>query len=274
MCTKKIIGEKPLRGLTKPIHRSFMNPSGNSSIWPLNRNFFSSMKNISFGFGPSFLFISLLLGGLWGCDLPQPETAPFPIETIAEMTETSGATLTLSDSSLSGGGKIHFKTTLKTIRDSFHIDLQGRFLSPQSFLILHLYFDNFRYDTGIQLRFSMVETQSQAPQIQVEFAEPNRSFYPLTRLGQALTNSHEFHLRVETFNEANNGRRILIWNDQLVLDSQSIKPKDRLTASNAEFDSLRQNMIFYSWGQGLGWGIHMEQMRFTQAHREVPFVNP
>lgn len=206
-----------------------------------------------------------------GCGLNKAARSP-----IDSMVEFDSTALTISPTAVVGTGRVIATSSLRSERSNFHINMKGQFINPTSSFILHLYFDNFTYDTGIQLQFTVVEEPvgSGTYLIDVEFAEPGKSFRHLTSIAGALASDLGFHLRIETHNEINNSRRILIWNDQLINQSDQAHPRDKILAGNADYDSQRENNTFYTWGNGLRWGLNMQQMRFTLLNREVPFVDP
>ncbi len=196
-----------------------------------------------------------------------------PIDPIAE---TRSETLFQDGTSWVGSGKILLQSQLRSLRDSFHILLQGQLFAEDSFIIVHLFFDNFDYDTGIQLLIRKVESTENtdhASDLQLEFAEPGLSFQPLAEIKQALNNEGQFRIRIEAINRLNNEKRLLVWNDQLLINSQLRHVRDKIIEGNADYDSLDQNKVFYRWGAGISWGVTLENVRINLLKREAPFVD-
>ena len=71
----------------------------------------------------------------------------------------------------------------KSTRTNAHVLLQGQFLSSESYLILHLFFDDFEKDTGIQLK---VKPDLENESIIIEYAEPLRPYRPLATISTAV----------------------------------------------------------------------------------------
>jgi hypothetical protein len=166
---------------------------------------------------------------------------------------------------------------LRSPRDGIHIEVQGQFITRDSEMTLHLFLDHFTYDTGLQLRFRLVEDddpEALSPAIDVEFAEPGLSFRHLATLSNAITRERGFHFRVEAFNDISANQRILLWNEQVALQSQVRQRKDKILEGNADFDSADSGVVFFRWGQGFRWGLNMTDMRILTFRREVPFVFP
>jgi hypothetical protein len=174
-----------------------------------------------------------------------------------------------------GSGKILMTSQLRSPRDSFHINLEGQFFEGESSLVLHLFLDDFTYDTGIQILFRRGDGDGEDPShsVEVSFAEPGFSFRPLTIIKEAVNHRGEFNLRIETINRLNNDRRILIWNNKVLLNSTVRIEKDKILAGNADFDSAREGLVFYSWGQGYRWGVDLNNFRINLLRREAPYVD-
>lgn len=175
-----------------------------------------------------------------------------------------------------GSGKILMKSQLRSPRDSFHINLKGQFFEGESFLVIHLFLDDFTYDTGIQLLIQRGESEAEedpSHDIDVSFAEPGYSFRPLTTIKEAANHAGEFNLRIETINRLNNDRRILIWNNEVLINSSLRVKRDKILPGNADFDSAREGSVFYSWGQGFRWGVDLKNFRISQLRREAPYVD-
>lgn len=185
------------------------------------------------------------------------------------------STLLLNSGSLTGTGRYLVNTSLRTSRSNIHLNLAGQFIDPvNSFFILHLFFDDFFYDVGVQLRFVLVDNPAGGKSIDVEFAEPGKSFRHLTQIDDVLNSDLSFNIRIEAHNQLNNTRRILIWNNFITLQSNKVIDLDKIMEGNTKYDSLSTNMVFFEWGQGLRWGLNLNQMRVSKFNREVPFVNP
>lgn len=211
-----------------------------------------------------FLFINLT-----SCGLSSPLESP-PFE---EIKEKQGSQLLITESEWAGTGKILFKNSIGSAREGLHLNIKGQFLKEQSDLTLHLYFDNFKYDTGIRLRFSLVKDPLEDHQdIAVDFAEPGFSFQSLAVLENSIDDEGNFHLRIELVNKVSESRRILIWNESVLVTSRQRRNKDKIITGNADFDSQNSQQVFFHWGKGFNWGLSMLQMKLFSVTREVPFV--
>ena len=104
-------------------------------------------------------------------------------------------------------------------------------------------------------------------------AEPGLSFRELGVIDKAIAKDGSFALRIEAINRFNNSRRVLVWNDQILIDSVQRRPRDKVIDGNADLDSLSESYIFYSWGQGLRWGVRLESMRVIKIRREAPYAD-
>jgi hypothetical protein len=217
-------------------------------------------------FLPLFAFIFLCMGCM--------DTSSVSQETIDPVIEQLGpAPITITRHEIVGSGRLLATSVLRSSYTNFHLKISGNFLSADSQMTLHVFFDDFQYDTGILLRMSLAHDYLETGDINVEFAEPGRSYLPLTTLNKVVGNDLSFVLRIEAHNKFNNERRLLIWNDALFLDSRARETRDRLTLENADFDSLNSGNIIFSWGQGYHWGLHLRNMRINTLMREVPVAD-
>ncbi len=216
-------------------------------------------------------YFALLLF-LVACD-QSPSIAERPL--MDEVDSIQSKNIRADEKGYIGSGKILMTSQLRSPRDSFHINLEGQFFEEESSLILHLFLDDFTYDTGIQIRFQRGESDGEdsSHTVEVSFAEPGFSFKPLTTIDEAVNHRGEFNLRIETINRLNNDRRILIWNNKVLLNSSLRVEKDKILSGNADFDSAREGMVFYSWGQGYRWGVDLHNFRINMLRREAPYVD-
>ena len=58
-----------------------------------------------------------------------------------------------------GTGRLMMADTLRSQRETIHVYLNAQFLNDSSFLVLHLFFDEFNYDTGLQIRFKQLHSE-------------------------------------------------------------------------------------------------------------------
>jgi len=176
-----------------------------------------------------------------------------------------------------GTGRIMMLNSLRSPRENIHIHFAGQFLNSHSFLTLHLYFDDFLYDTGLQIRFSPIleneNTNERTEAILVELAEPGYSYRTLGHIEKSLAYDKSFYLRLETISRLNNSQRLLIWNDQILIDSLQRRRRDTILEGNADIDSSSIPFTFYRWGQGQRWGATLNNTRISQLKRDTPYVD-
>ena len=214
------------------------------------------------------LFILLVLQVQCAPELEQSTQSIDPLQ------EALGPSpISISRQEVVGSGRVIATSTLRSPRSNFHLHLAGYFIEPSSTLTLHLFFDDFSYDTGLLLRLSLPEDYQETGRIDVDFAEPGRSFRHLTTIEKSLGPDMSFVLRIEAHNKFNNDQRLLVWNDALFLGSDQREVRDRLTMANADFDSFDERNIFFTWGRGPRWGLHLNKMRLYRVLREVPIAD-
>lgn len=211
----------------------------------------------------------LLLFLVSSCGLSSQEENP----SLEQYESSRGENLQLKEDEWYGSGKVLMKSSLRSLREDMHLAVNGQFLESESFFILHLYFDNFQYDTGLQLRFKQDLQDPENALITVELAEPGLSFRPMGEISGALDKNGYFDLRVELHNQSHFDRKILVWNDSILMDSSSRKNRQQLIEGNADYNSSLADFVVYNWGQGLKWGVAIDRMRLVELKREVPFVD-
>jgi hypothetical protein len=229
--------------------------------------------------------------GLWslfilfsvGCGLRDDQTSPQPVDPVVW---TIGQPLQQDGASWVGTGHLRMGTDLRSPRETLHILLEGFLFEKDSKLVLHLFYDNFFFDTGLRLALSPRfpgealegteghhHTSMREAQIVVEIAEPGQSYRELAVIENALTNQGLFRFRVEAINRLNSDRQLLVWNDSLVLDSGARDVRDAIVAGSADYNSWHSGDILFDWGQGLSWGISLEKARVDILKREAPYVD-
>ena len=122
------------------------------------------------------LYIFILLFLLTGCmvDNKTENSSNFD-----DFTEYNSENLSQNSLEITGTGRIIANSVFKSTRTNAHVLLQGQFLSSESYLILHLFFDDFEKDTGIQLK---VKPDLENESIIIEYAEPLRPYRPLATI--------------------------------------------------------------------------------------------
>ncbi|MCJ8278332.1 MAG: hypothetical protein HRT44_06070 [Bdellovibrionales bacterium] len=215
------------------------------------------------------LLFTLSFLALISCSVPEDIS---PQDSIEELSEYDSDNVSVSSTEVNGTGRFVSESYFKSTRTNAHFVVSGNFFDESSSLTLHLFFDSFEHDTGIQLRFT--QSTENPESLVVEFAEPSRPYRILSTIAKAIASDSSFSIRIETLNAMNNSRRLIIWNDSVFYETGTREPKDILVANNAEYDSQRLNHVFYYWGAGIRWGVNLKNFRLTELRREAPYVAP
>ena len=101
------------------------------------------------------LSISLLSFLLFGCSVDEKVTSDQ--SSIEAFTVFDQDNLTQSSEEMVGSGRLTAVSTFKSSRVNAHFVTAGQFINEESSFTLHLFFDRFDRDTGIQLRFSILK---------------------------------------------------------------------------------------------------------------------
>ena len=98
--------------------------------------------------------------------------------------------------------------------------------------------------------------------------------YPFTKAQELfdLDGMKEIRLEVEVHDGEGGGVRVLVWNDLISYQGETVHRQERLYPGNADFDSQREGLIFLSSGHGMLWGLELKDVDLTAAKRQAPYV--
>ncbi len=208
------------------------------------------------------LILSLLV---WGC-------APSPSDKnrgdLDGFKIFSERTLTQSSNELTGSGRIQFTQPLLGTNSKEHYLISFRTLSNEnSRLILHSHFSGFQLDDGVRIELSVVDHV-----LNLRISTPSYPFTKPVPLFEVFS-EEEISLRLDVHDETSSGVRVIVWRDQLSLKDEVKLPQSRIHIGNHLFDSLEQQMTFFSHGRGLFWGLEMDQIVLLKAQRHRAYVD-
>ena len=198
-----------------------------------------------------FLFISLLF-----CSCSPPEKKQVePLIVDRETIEFSE-----SENSLKGTGRVLFNQPLFGLNSKEFYFLKAEFFSEDSSLVLHSHFSGFVKQDGVRVIFIRDKNK-----LLIKTATPD---YPVQEL-HVIENYFERNNQLDIYVQVQNGIRefvnIKIWNAYINPTGYLKKTADFFTLQNLMTSS--EDILFYSKGKGLLWGVELNKVRLMEIYR-------
>ena len=200
---------------------------------------------------PLFLFIFLLL---CSCS-PPAEKQVEPLIVDKETIEFSD-----SEKILQGTGRVLFNQPLFGLNSKEFYFLKAEFFSEDSSLVLHSHFSGFLEQDGVRVIFIRDKNN-----LIIKVATPD---YPVQEL-HIVENYFERNNQLAIYVQVQNGIRefvnIKIWDAYINPTGYLKKTADFFTLQNLMTSS--EDVLFYSKGKGLLWGVELDKVRLMEIYR-------
>ena len=165
-----------------------------------------------------------------------------------------------SKNSLEGIGRVLFNQPLFGLNSKEFYFLKAEFLSEDSSFVLHSHFSGFLEQDGVRVIFTRDKNH-----LIIRAATPD---YPVQELYIA-ENYFERNNQLAVYVQVQNGIRefvnIKIWNAYVNPTGYLKKPADFFTLQNLMTSS--EDVLFYSKGKGLLWGVELGKVRLMEIYR-------
>ena len=173
------------------------------------------------------------------------------------------------DIALSDSSAVHFISDgrLSGILSEEYYQIKAYFLFEDSHLELFSHFNGFQIKDGVRILFErqgeslVIKTSVQAHFEKILFED--KGYFSKNNLGDwtiAVTNGTE------------EGFRVRVWENFIDKMGAFKKPIEFLVQESLLADSLLENLIFYTKGTGLLWGMKLFRSRLIKGERVSPKV--
>lgn len=161
---------------------------------------------------------------------------------------------------LTGTGRVLFNQPLFGLNSKEFYFIKAEFFNENSSLILHSHFSGFLKKDGVKVFF--IREQSK---LIIKVSTPR---YPVQDL-HIVEHYFEKNNQLAVYVQVQNGIRefvsIKIWSAYINPTGQIRKTADFFTSQNLMTSS--EDILFYSKGEGLLWGVEMDKVRVMEIYR-------
>ena len=190
---------------------------------------------------------------------------PPPADPKAKPILIDQATLELSPdgNTIQGTGRVLFDQTLFGLNSKELYSVKADFLNSNSVLILHSHLSDFMKQDGVK-----VLLKREGNNLALYTSTPGYKARLLNTELNYFSGSQQISLYIEVENGTENFVDISVWDFY-------INPKGYLKTPSTFFSRENQlahssEFLFYSKGQGILWGVELNEVRLIQILRESP----
>ena len=174
-------------------------------------------------------------------------------------------TLTLSkeENTLEGTGRVVFNQPLFGLNSREFYFIKADFLHSNSSFILHSHFSDFFKQDSIKVFFI-----KEKKDLRIQVSTPGYKKQELRKVPDYFVKNQELSLYVSIQNGTDNFIDIQIWDSYLNPTGYLKTSSPFLLTEN--FLAQSQGLLFYSKGQGILWGMELNNVRLLKASRGAP----
>ena len=205
--------------------------------------------------------ILLITGMLFcqGCFFPP--SGEFPIQPALK--NRADIELSSNEKTLKGKGRIVFDQPLFSLKSKELYLLTADFFHSNSSLILHSHFSDFSKQDGVKVFF-----EKEDEDLILSASTPGHLKQGLGAIPDYFLKNLRLSLYIEVENGIEDFVGIQIWDFYINPKGRLKSPAPFLSRQNRKASS--SDMIFYSRGEGILWGLELNEVRLIQAVRKSP----
>ena len=166
-----------------------------------------------------------------------------------------------SPNTLKGSGRILFDVPLFGLHSKELYFIKARFFNEDSFLTLHSHFTGFDKQDGIQISFVRDKNR-----LIINALTPHYPAQPLYVKDNYFSKNQILEVRVQIQNGIKNFIHIKIWN--LYINPTGYLKINESTLTKQNLMANSSDLIFYSKGQGMLWGMELDKIHLLTVFRE------
>ena len=178
----------------------------------------------------------------------------------AELVILDKNSLSKEQNILSGTGRVVFNQPLFGLFSKEFYFINVELINEDSFLILHSHFTNFVKEDGIKVFFKKVKTK-----LLVSVSTPSYPVQLLYEQENYFKQNNNLNIHVEIQNGGDHFIHVKIWDSIINPTGYLKKEVDFFSSQNLIADS--HDLMFYSRGHGLLWGVELHNARLLKIER-------
>ncbi len=162
---------------------------------------------------------------------------------------------------LQGSGRVLFNQPLFDLFSKELYFIKAEMFNESSSFVLHSHFTGFTQADGIKIFFSRDKNS-----LTIQISTPNYSFQHLYTDEKYFIQNQTLQIYTEAYNRSKNLIGIKVWRTDINPTGYLKQSISFLSRQNLLADS--QELIFYSRGQGMLWGVELNKVRLIKIFRE------